>query len=271
MPRQAAGDANRYAVILERVFLSHYRRGRTRIEFHRDELIAKAAELGIDPPRNLGDLIYSFRYRVPLPQAIQDRAPEGMAWVIRPAGRSRYAFTAVDPESTTIVPNETLTETKIPNATPGVIAMYALSDEQALLAILRYNRLIDVFTGVSCYSLQSHLRSTVPGMGQVETDEVYVGIDRRGAHYVFPVQAKGGRDTINVVQIEQDIGLCAAKFENAYCRPIAAQFMDSDLIALFEFELLDGRVRIASERHYRLVEIDELSPDEVRAYGARIE
>jgi len=42
--------------------------------------------------------------------------------------------------------------------------MYALGDEQALLAKLRYNRLLDIFTGVVCYSLQNHLRTNVPGM-----------------------------------------------------------------------------------------------------------
>lgn len=65
-----------------------------------------------------------------------------------------------------------LAETKIPDSTPGIIAKYALNDEQALLAKVRYNRLIDIFTGVACYSLQSHLRTTVPKIGQVETDEI---------------------------------------------------------------------------------------------------
>jgi len=73
-------------------------------------------------------------------------------------------------------------------------------------------------------------------MGQVETDEIYLGIDRRGAHYVFPVQAKGGRDRMSVVQIEQDLAMCANKFPNLICRPIAAQFMGDELIALFDFE-----------------------------------
>lgn len=98
-----------------------------------------------------------------------------------------------------IIPAEGLVITKIPEATPGVIAKYALDDEQALLAKLRYNRLIDIFTGITCYSLQNHLRTTVSNLGQVETDEVYIGIDSRGAHYVLPVQAKGGRDKLGLV------------------------------------------------------------------------
>lgn len=44
-------------------------------------------------------------------------------------------------------------------------------------------------------------------MGGVETDEHYVGVDRQGIHYALPVQAKGGRDHLSVVQIEQDIGI----------------------------------------------------------------
>ena len=34
------------------------------------------------------------------------------------------------------------------------------------------------------------------GIGQIETDEVYVGVDKQGAHYVSPVQAKAGRRCI---------------------------------------------------------------------------
>ena len=113
--------------------------------------------------------------------------------------------------------------------------------------------MINIFTGVTCYSLQSHLRTSVPSLGQVETDEVYVGVDRQGAHYVIPVQAKGGNDRMSVVQIEQDIAVCAAKFEDAICRPLGAQFIQADLIALFEFESTAEGVRVRTERHHHLV------------------
>ncbi len=151
---------SRYAQIIERIFLSRYRPGAEELEFAREELVQAAEELGIAAPKNLGDLVYSFRYRTPLPESIRSRAPEGRRWIIRPSGTARYRFVAA--KLTTIVPNSMLAETKIPDATPGVIAMYALDDEQALLAKLRYNRLIDIFTGVTCYSLQSHLRTRVP-------------------------------------------------------------------------------------------------------------
>ena len=126
--------------------------------------------------------------------------------------------------------------TKVPDSTPGVIAKYALNDEQALLARVRYNRLVDIFLGIACYSLQNHLRTTAPNIGQVETDELYVGVDRRGSHYVVPVQAKSGRDRLSIIQIEQDLAVCRAKFPSLICRPVAAQFMKGEVIALFEFE-----------------------------------
>ncbi len=69
-------------------------------------------------------------------------------------------------------------------------------------------------------------------MAQVETDEIYVGVDKKGAHYVFPIQAKAGKDRLSVVQIEQDIAVCADKFPLLICRPVGAQFMQDDLIAL---------------------------------------
>jgi hypothetical protein len=144
-----------------------------------------------------------------------------------------------------------------------------LDDEQALLSILRYNRLVDVFTGLTCYSLQNHLRTTVPGMGQIETDEVYVGIDRRGAHYILPIQAKKKKDRIGIVQIEQDLLACATKFPELICRPIAAQIMGDNMIALFELEQTKDGIRVSLERHYRLVRPEDLSPDELATYQAR--
>ncbi len=258
---------NRYSQIIERIFLEKHREGMTELTFSREDIVRVAKKIGVNLPKNLGDLIYSFRYRAQLPEPIRDKAPKGCEWVIRPAGRSKYVFVAAS--AATIQPSVSLVETKIPDATPGIIAMYALNDEQALLAKLRYNRLIDIFTGVTCYSLQSHLRTFVHNIGQTETDEIYVGVDKRGAHYVFPVQAKGFKDKISVVQIEQDMAMCHSKFPNLICRPIAAQFMKEDLIALFELEQGTSGIGISSEKHYLFVEPDNLSPEELAKYAIR--
>lgn len=162
-----------------------------------------------------------------------------------------------------------MAQTKIPDATPGLIGMYALNDEQALLAKLRYNRLVDVFMRVTCYSLQSHLRTSIPKLGQVETDEIYIGVDRRGAHHILPVQAKGKSDRLNMVQIEQDMAMCRHKFPELVCRPIAAQFMEHDLIVLFEFEQGEEGIVISAEKHYRLVPPEDIDEKDLAAYRSR--
>jgi len=260
-------EPNRYTKILEAIFAKHFKRGMTEIEFERTEISQVADKLGIILPKNLGDVLYSFRYRTLLPKSITSKALKGHEWIIRPAGKGKYKLAIV--KQSAIIPSSILAETKIPDSTPGVIAKYSMNDEQSLLAKLRYNRLVDIFTGLTCYSLQNHLRSTLSDGSQVETDEIYIGLDKRGAHYILPVQAKGGRDRIGVVQIEQDFELCTLKFPRLICRAIAAQFMEDNLIALFEFEQTKDGIKVSSEKHYRLVKPDELSPDELQSYSVR--
>lgn len=265
--------ATRYAKIIEKVFFDHYQTGATDVRFSRAEFVSVAKELAIQLPKNLGDLIYNFRYRYELPQRVLDAQPEGLQWVIFPAKirPTEYRFAAVP--FSTIVPTTGLSVTKIPDATPGLISLYKQKDEQALLAYLRYNRLLDIYLGITTYSLQSHYRTTITGVSQVETDEVYVGVDQHGAHYVFPVQAKGGKDNLSVVQIWQDFNMCATKFSALIPRPIAAQFMPGEVIAMFSFEWdgADGiTIAAGSERHYKLVAPSELSPKELQSYAEAV-
>jgi hypothetical protein len=261
-------DNNRYSKIIEKVFFNNYSKGSRKVEFLREEIEKVASGLKIKLPKNLGDIIYSFRFRNDLPEKIKKLAPKGKEWLIKLSGRGKYVFCLED--ELILAPNESLTFTKILDSTPGIINKYSLTDEQAILAILRYNRMIDTFLGITCYSLQNHLRTTVPALGQVETDEVYIGVDKRGAHYVIPVQAKGGKDRQGKVQIEQDIQMCEDKFAGLLCVPIAAQFMDDGKIALLSFEkTADGQIKILSERHYKLVPADSLTSDEIETYNKR--
>lgn len=250
---------NKYTSIIESIFLDQYKDGDSSVNFTREDIENKSRQLNIGLPKNLGDVIYSFKFRSELPKSITDKAPSGREWVIKNVGRSNYSFQLVS--YSRILPDYMLSTTKIPNSTPCIVEENSLDDEQALLTIVRYNRLIDIFTGVVCYSLQNHLRTTVPNIGQIETDEIYVGIDKQGKQYIFPVQAKGGTDEIGVVQIEQDFAMCKHKYPHLICRPIAVQFISRDKIAIFEFILENDEIKKLNEKHYLLV--NKISKDEI--------
>lgn len=257
-------EENRYSRIIEALFFTFYVPGSTYVDFVRGDLETMAQQAGLLLPKNIGDIIYSFKYRASFPATIMATAPEGKQWIIRNIGRSKYRFELMN--AIEIRPSELLIKIKIPDATPKLVEMYAFNDEQALLARIRYNRLIDIFTGTTCYSLQNHLRTTVDQIGQIETDELYVGVNRAGAHFVFPVQAKMGTDRLGLTQIHQDIALCRAKFPALICRPVGAVTLRRDQIALFEFAETEEGIGIVREVQYQLVSGEDISADDLMQY-----
>lgn len=70
-----AREKNRYVKIIEEIFARNYRQGASEVVFARDEIVRVATELKIPLPKNLGDVVYSFRYRTELPEAIRRLAP----------------------------------------------------------------------------------------------------------------------------------------------------------------------------------------------------
>jgi hypothetical protein len=258
---------NRYSKIIETLFFNNYQKGNKVVKFNRDEIPAIAKSLNIKLPKNLGDVIYSFRYRSDLPESIVNEAPKDFEWVIKSLGSSNYSFQLV--RFSEILVNPQISEIKILDSTPAIIERYAQNDEQALLAKIRYNRLIDIFTGLTCYSLQNHFRTSVKGIGQIETDEIYIGVNSQGTQFVLPVEAKGEKDRLGIVQIDQDINLCKEKFPELICFPIAAQFVRKNVIALFLLEENKNEISILSERHYKLVRSKDLSSAEIKKYQNR--
>lgn len=257
-------SSSRYQQIIEKIFADRFSDGDDSVPFNRIDLEQAAKDLDIRLPKNLGDVIYSVRYRTALPSSVLATQPEGKEWIIKGAGRSAYEFKLV--KINRIAPNPNLYVTKIPDSTPEIVSHYSLSDEQALLAKVRYNRLIDIFLGITTYSLQNHLRTTVKGIGQIEIDEIYVGVNQHGAHFVIPVQAKGGNDQLSTVQTEQDILCCQSKYPDLVCRAVSAQFIEDSLIALFELTVENDEIRVIQERHYRLVLGDQISVQDLKRY-----
>ena len=54
------------------------------------------------------------------------------------------------------------------------------------------------------------------------------------------------------------------------CRPIAAQFMADETIALFEFEWSKDQLLICAEKHYRLVPPDQMTAEDLASYRRRL-
>lgn len=265
-PQEKQKRIGAYQAIIEDIFSRSYVAGATEFEFEREEIAAAAERTGVKAPKNLGDVIYTFRYRRQLPKPILDTQPDGLYWLILGAGDARYRFRLS--RLCYIEPRPGLLVRKIPDATPEIIGQYALSDEQALLAKVRYNRLIDIFLGVTAYSLQNHLRTKIPNYGQIEIDELYVGVDANGAQYIVPVQAKGGNDKLGVIQTIQDVTFCQTQERYRHCIPrtVSAQFMGGDVIAMFELSFDGDDVSIVREQHYRLATAAEISADDLQRY-----
>jgi len=261
----AKNPSTRYAKLIEAIFKAHYKKGKRSFTFRRVELVEHAKKLRMQLPKNLGDIIYSFRYRTPLPKGITSTAPKDREWIIAPAGKGVYQFKLA--KTNRIIPTENQYVIKIPDATPELVTKYAMSDEQALLAKVRYNRLIDIFLRVTAYSMQNHLRTAIAAIGQMETDELYVAVRNTGEQFIIPVQAKGQKDQIGVIQIAQDMAMCEERFPNLACRPVAVQFWSNpegqEIVVMFEFVMSGDSIKVVDQKHYRLVPGDEISAEDL--------
>ncbi|MDD9955117.1 MAG: hypothetical protein OXP68_02750 [Anaerolineaceae bacterium] len=95
------------------------------------------------------------------------------------------------------------------------------------------------------------------GIGQVEVDEVYVGLNKKGEHFILPCQAKSRGDKFGIVQVIQDISLCSTRFPDAICRPIALQFIDENSVAILELAVRDEeqilRFNVIDEKRHVLM------------------
>ena len=122
MAKKAAGVAlrkpNRYSAIIGTIFDRHYEPGKTQFEFSREEFVEIARSLSIDLPKNLGDTIYSFRFRTALPGQVVATAGTEREWIIQLAGRATYRLRLVKLAS--IVPNPSMKAIKITHRTTAI-------------------------------------------------------------------------------------------------------------------------------------------------------
>ncbi len=216
-----------YDQIILKLFRSLYRPGALNLPFSKAQLEKFARPFGI---KNVPDILYSFRSRNPLPPAILRTGN----WVIAGRGKGKYAFQKIRTSPQIDVPHD-LASIDIPDATPEIVEKYSGSDEQGLLARIRYNRLVDVFTSITAYLLQSHLRTTLKGAGQIEIDDLYIGVDTDGRWYVLPIEAKGPRESLGRVQIANMSAYAKERYPELTLRPLAAKQHSDGTVFLFEF------------------------------------
>jgi len=224
---------------------------RDAIDFTKDELVETAKSLNI-PLRNPPDVVYTFRTRRALPNAILRTGN----WILTPKGKGKFSFQKTQ-RPPFIEIQEGLAHIEIPNALPEIVEKYTANDEQGLLSTIRYNGLIDVFTGVTCFHLQSHIRTTIKGEGQIEVDDLYVGVDEEGKQYILPTEAKSPdeRDKLGWFQVANLVKFARQRFPNLKCRPIAAKPMRRNIVCLMEFEDDTNyeRISIKNIKLYKLV------------------
>ncbi|MCG9894690.1 MAG: hypothetical protein MH204_04370, partial [Fimbriimonadaceae bacterium] len=117
----------------------------------------------------------------------------------------------------------------------------------------------------------NHLRTKLKEIGQIEIDEIYLGVSASGAQAIIPVQAKGGKDKIGVAQVHQDIAFCRQRFPKMDPRIVGAQFLSQMEIALMEFGEHEREIVVLRESHFRLVPAAEITDEDLAAYRLHLD
>lgn len=243
-----------YVPIINRIFTENYVEGATHIDFSLDDIRHAAESLGVQA-RNPGDVVYRMRARTELPEEIRKAG----FYIIRQIGRGKYRMEKAEGIIIDIDDNpeviDALDHTPLPvrRLLPERLSEV---DEQGLLTIINYSKLIDHFTGLTVYRLRNHVRKSVMDVGQAEVDEVDVGvaISDDEVPIVFPIEAKAVDDAINRVQISTQVQFARQYFPGHTIRPLAVKVDDDDLVHCLEFndESSPALLQVLRRSVYRL-------------------
>ena len=223
-----------YGPILLHIFNARWRQGTPTVLFTLDDVRNSADALKLEV-RNPADLIYRMRSRTILPKEILDKG----FYILRAIGRGQYQFekgssTLFEPLNSELTEALDLTPLPVRRLLPERLADM---DEQAVLTIASYCKLFDHFTGLQVYRLRSHVRKSVPGIGQAELDAIDVGVALRDDEMpvVFPIEAKAAADALNRVQIFNMIEYSRHYFPGMTVRPLAIKVDHDSILHVMEF------------------------------------
>jgi hypothetical protein len=223
-----------YGPILLHIFRARWRQGASSVLFTLDDVRNAADELALEV-RNPADLIYRMRSRTVLPKEILEKG----FFILRAIGRGQYQFekgssTIFEPLDSTLTEALDITPLPVRRLLPEKLSEM---DEQAVLTVASYCKLFDHFTGLQIYRLRSHVRKSVPGVGQAELDAIDVGVALRDDEMpiVFPIEAKAAADALNRVQIFNMIQYSHHYFPGLIIRPLAIKVDDDSILHIMEF------------------------------------
>lgn len=256
-PRQAHGRGSKvYGPVILEIWRRRYVHGRTDpIPFTladiRAELIARGLTAA-NPP----DVIYRMRGRTQLPEEMQSA---GYRMIVN-TDRGVYAFIAG--ASTLIDYPEMVGVVEVDDHTPVEVRRLLYQslvrvDEQALLSVIRYNDMFSRFIGFRVYHLKSHVRQSVPGVGQAEVDDVHVSVEHGydGLLTIVPVEAKAEHDPVVRTQVASLVHYARHAFPGHPIRPMTVKMMETGEVLFMEFNVTTAPDELVIVRHafYRLV------------------
>ena len=219
---------------MRHIFKARWRQGAATVLFTLDDIRNAADALGLEV-RNPADLIYRMRSRTILPKEILDKG----FFILRAIGRGQYQFEKgpstifqpIDSEPTIALD---ITPLPVRRLLPEALAEM---DEQAVLTVASYCKLFDHFTGLQVFRLRSHVRKSVPGVGQAELDAIDVGVALSDEEMpiVFPIEAKAAADALNRVQVFNMVQYSRHYFPGMTIRPLAIKVDRKSVLHLMEF------------------------------------
>lgn len=250
-----------YVPVILKLFQDRWRPGASTVIFSLDDVRTAVDAVRATSPnpdrissRNPADVVYRMRSRTVLPKEILDKGFH----VLRAVGRGRYQF---EKASSGIIETPVNELTPAIDQTPMPVRRLlpetmAEMDEQALLSVINYCNLLDHFSGMKIYRLRSHVRKSVPGIGQAELDAIDVGIGAGDDEVpvVFPIEAKAVSDELNRVQIFNMIRYAAHYFPGLKVRPLALKVDYQSAVHIMEFNVASrpGDLRIVRSASYSI-------------------
>jgi hypothetical protein len=215
----------------------------------------------VEEDENVNEADIPYRYKVgrtPIPDEIKSKGN----WIVKGrSGKGNYEFLELNRDQYIDLPStEDLVAIEILESTPDVVLKYCSDDEQSLISRLNYTQLLGTFLKLSTNHLQSHVRTSVENIGQVEIDGLFVGVNKEGKEYIIPVEAKssGEGDRLAVQQLHAMNEFISQNFPDTESRPVGVKQMEDESVVIIELNTTTdiNKIQMKDVKRYRLVRLN---------------